>query len=663
MDIINLENNSIALSTSYEADSDIKFLSYHNISEEGLNFYKENYLRNAVDRRINNYSSVYLTNKQKLDNIIEIQQLSGSNKIETFNTSLIDNKGLYLTLTSLTGDCIPYYFTEKDQKFIDFSDRIFEINLINEFDAKISHKTKNRKIYYLTCDGYSVNFCLCADGFNSLFKYILDKENNKLALFKESKIDNTIYSINVINDILILNPDLSSFTDNNFTINYYIQKLTPKINTSWISYNPSHKNSYEINPLKSRSDLENNYLISNQYSYIEGNTLKSNILTLKNQTTHKNYNYRSDYIEMNNDGVPLVNVREYYGLNTGNEQEKGDYGITLSYEFYNSDYKFVSDSYTTFITPDSLYPYKQININDLGWDKMGSIGGENPYVSDRIYQKIMTDDDSGSEYLCSWLYKNNKGENIWLDRYYYPIKTSYSSALKTSFNYSFDDPSLNLFMGKLSTQEYYDVPFPYNSLEEEYEVTPQTIKSATYGRSFYDKRSDLVILPNKEYIYFRVGNKYVKEIIKTIENILLQNGLVAKNSNDSTITMYISAKDNDEIEYVLDNNTYASIDNYTEINNSHEFTLAFWLKSNDWSTKNGYSLIGNLNHKGFSLLNDRKITPFITLQKDNKVFIYNTNFEMLDMASLDSEYRISETKIKDIYRTDHLDQFYTINIQ
>jgi len=54
----------------------------------------------------------------------------------------------------------------------------------------------------------------------------------------------------------------------------------------------------------------------------------------------------------------------------------------------------------------------------------------------------------------------------------------------------------------------------------------------------------------------------------------------------------------------------------------------------------------------------------ITIQNNKKVYIYNTNFEMLDVASLENENKLtSETNIiKDLYRTDHLDSFYTINI-
>ena len=661
MEILNLESYSTALSTSYEGDIDVNFLSHIDSTEEGLTFFREKYLENVVDRKINNYSSIYLTDKKPLDNIIDIDKLPELEGIKIFNTSLIDNNtGLYLTLSSVSSVIVSYYFTEKNQKFIESSDRIFEIVLVDEYEALICHRSKDRNYYYLRYDNNTLSFVsdvnISLATASCRFNYILDIANNRLALFKNSSI------ITVQNNILSLNANINSFKDNYFNVNYYIQDVSPKINTSWVSYNPNHKNIYDINPLRSRKDLKNNYLISTQYSYVTGNEIKANILTLKNQSTNKNYKYRSDYLENSNDEIAPVDNRNYTGLFTGNEQEKGDYCITLAYEFYNNDYRFISDQYTTFKTPKSLYPYEQININDLKWDKMGSIAGDNPYLSDKIFQKIITDNTQGAEYLCSWLHKNRRGEFIWLDRFYYPIKTTYATALSTSFNYSYTDPNISLFLERLSSSEYYDVPFPYNTLEEEYTITPQNIKSAVYGRTFYDKISDVVIKPNSEYIYYRVGNNYVKDVIKSIEDSLIQNGLTARNSNDSVIRKYI-VTDTDEIEYEFDNNTYSTIENYEEINNTHEFTISFFYKSNDWTKKNGYQIIGNLNHIGLGIFEDRKVTPMITIQNNNKVYVYNSDFTLLDKASLTNEANISTTKIKEIYRTDHMDSFYTINIQ
>ena len=68
MEIIDLTSNSTALSTSYVADVDVKFFGVKDKTEEGYAFFKEDYLKDISDRKINNYSALYLTNKQKAIN-------------------------------------------------------------------------------------------------------------------------------------------------------------------------------------------------------------------------------------------------------------------------------------------------------------------------------------------------------------------------------------------------------------------------------------------------------------------------------------------------------------------------------------------------------------------------------------------------------------------
>ena len=653
MEILNLALNTIPLSTKYVGDSDLFFKGVQQYTEEGYNVIKENYLNQTVDNKINNYSALYLSKKQKLDNIIGIREIDVPKHAETFNTTLKDNNfNYFLTMSSVTTtvSSIPYYYTYKNTKYIEETDRMFEITLLDSINARIGHKSKNRTKYFLNYDVITnkLQFLTSGDTFN----YILDKHQNKLSLFKNNKL------ICLNGGILSAIDTYQNFNNLHFDVNYYIQNLSPKINTSWVSYNEKNKNKYEILPFKSRSELENNYLITTQYTYVTGDTLDANILTLKNQKTNKNYSYKSNFLENVNENVPNVDNREYFGLFTGNNQEKGDYGITLSYEFYNTDYKFKTDRYTTFYTPESLYPYKQININDINWKYVGALAGENPYLSDRIFQKIVSKGNTTEQYLCSWLHKDRNGNSTWLDRYYYPEKVSYTTALQTSFNYSNPDKLNLLLNSKLLSSEYYDVPDIYNSLSEEFDHTPQTDKSVLYGIDFFDKRSDLTILPDSEYVYYRIGNNYVDEIVKTLEEFIINDGLNMKNANEATI--YVGDGAIDDVEYSLNGNSYANIGLYENINTTHQFTMSFWLKSDDWGSPFGHQIVGNLSNKGFALLNDRKITPFILIQAGNVLHSYNTNYELIDISSLENEF-ITNSKIKDIYRTDHLDSYYTIN--
>jgi hypothetical protein len=576
--------------------------------------------------------------------------------IFSFNTSISNTNNLYLTFSGSDTGNPSLYITTKNQRFIDPIDRIFEIILFSDsLKATVVHRSKNRINYFLNLENNVFKFSTLSGTEESSFNYILDKENGKMCLFKNSNL--VVMSSNG----LALDPIIENFKTKYFNVNYYIQKISPKLNTSWVSYDPTHKNTYDILPNKSVNNLENNLLISTQYSYITGDTLVANILNLKNQKTHKDYSYRSNFLEKTDDGIPNVDNRKYVRLFTGNEQETGDYGITLSYEFYNADYKFETDKYTIFVSPESLYPYEKININDLKWNKSGSIAGENPYMSDKIFQKKENMGGLKGSYLCSWLHKDKNGGSTWLDRYYYPEKVSYADALATSFNFNYVDPIYTLLHQQLSASEYYDVPFVYNTLQEELENTPQTGHTALYGTSFFDKRSDLTILPNTEYIYHRIGNKYVDSIISGIEESLIQKGLILKNHNNAEISTTI--EDINEIEYILDGNAYAMFSNYQDINNSHQFTITFDIKSDNWSKKFGHQIFGNLNEKGIGLFDDEKITPLIMIQNNKTVSVYNTNLEMLDYASLVNEENLGDSIIKDLYRTDHLDAFYTINIE
>lgn len=661
MEIVNFSSNIVPLSTSYIGDVDVIFNSILDHSEDDISIFREEYLKNS-NNKINNYSSLYLTSKKTVEDVIDIKRLKNDQSVEIFNTTISNTDGFYFTISGNSdAERIDPYFTTKEDRFIDPTHRIFEITLLDPISAKITHKNRNKTVYTLNYDYVTGLYFSNNPTGQTIFNYILDKRNQKFSFFLRDVND---IIKNVIVDIdgnLTLIDNVTSFRDYAYNINYYAQSIEPKLNSSWVSYNPNYKNEYEVVVDKSTKDLKNNFLVTTQYTHVTGNTLESNLLVLKNQKTNKNYSYRSDYLEKNHKNVPTVDNRNYFSLFTGNEQEKGEYSVVLGYEFYNADYKFVKDKYTSFKTPESLYPYEKININDLEWNNRGAIAGENPHTSDRIFKNKIKNKQNGGEYLCSWLRKDRNGNSVWLDRYYYPDKTTFAKAFESTATYNFPDPLNELLLKQLSENEYYDIPFVYNSLEEESKHTPQTVKDAIYGEAFFDKKSDLVIEPDSEYLYFRIGDNYVKNILDAIKDELLINGLDLKNSNDASILI---TGDVDEVEYTFNNDSYTRIENYNDINNEHQFTISFWLKSDDWTKGFGHQILGNLNDKGFALLDDEKVTPIITIQSGQKVYLYNTDFSLLDISSLENEFStvIGTSKIKDIYRTEHLNSYYTISI-
>ncbi len=668
LNIFNLSNpnNVTPLSSNYSYDSDVLIKANKKQYDEGFSLWNEDYLKNVSDSKINFYSNLYLTDKRRLSDFVDLKPIDYIIP-KSFTTSLrnpITQK--YLVFDSEKKQCV---YKNKNEDYYGPKDFIYEIEFLDDLYLLIKHKHRNDytqstgllvyKTYYVKYEPEPSTFKFTENLADATkFNYVIDKKNNRLHLFYTKSYGVTPLSAIMPTTLNIgLTSNLDEYQKYYFDINYYIQTIDPRINSSWVSYNPKHKNQYEVLPEKSRYNLENNYVFSTQYSYVTGNSFDINLLTLKNQHSHKNYSYRCDNVERNNYEVPLVDARRYHSLITGNNEEKGNYNFIGSYEFYNMDYKFECDSYTKFYTPESLYPYEVLNINDSLWHKSGSIGGENPYQADKVFYRNKRVSGQ-AEYLCSWLYKTKSGRSLWLDRYYYPEKTQYADALASAMDSKYQDEIESMLEQDLTFDEFYDIPYIHNSIEEEMEAYPQTIKSALMGVSYFDKISDVIFEPDCEYIYFRIGNEYTKEILTTFAPSLIQDGLKVS-TKDGTNVLYDA--DIDNIEYNFNLNAKSQVEKYSLINNTHQMTISFWLRSDDWSSIKGYQLMGNYNTYGFSIYFDRKVTPFIMVQKDKRVYIYNTDFDLINTVSLQNEMELSDTSyIKDLYRTDHLDFFETI---
>jgi hypothetical protein len=638
------------LSTSYIGDVELNFIKVLSKSEEGLSLFDEEYLKGCLDNKINNYSSLYLSKEKAFGEFMQLSVLNKINPQVLSTTISILSADSFFTVKAEENKTLSIYSTSIFNTMVSEYDKIFDINFLDKQYCNISHRISKVDYYLNYSNGFK--FSISPTEESKKFGYIFDPEFKKIIFYKNINGINNVLTFS--DGILSCTSILSSYKDNAFDVNYIYQDMAPKLDTSWVSYDPKNKNSYTILNERSIYGLKNNYLIYTQYSNVTSNNLEANILMLKNQYSNTNYSFRGDYIVNNrNFNVPSVQFRSYNKMFTGNDQELGNYGINLNYEFYNTDYVIKSDSYNTLKTPETLYPYKKININDLNWNKSGAIAGDNPYMSDKIFHN--KDNLSfGKRYVCTWLYKNENGESIWLDRYYNPEKNSFATALESVFDISYADQISELMYKVLDYTQYYDVPDIYNSIDEEYNHTPQTVKDALYGMPIFDKVSDLTLIPNKEYIYYRVGNNFISSIINSLSTNLIEDGIVLRNVNGGI-------KNVDSLIYEFDGSTYGYFDNYNLINksNDHSFTILLTLKSDDWSKKFGYQIFGNLIDKGIALISDPIVTPFILVQNGSKMYVYNTDFALLDSSESKSN-SINVNIIKDVYRTDHLNFYSSI---
>ena len=669
MEVFSASTITSPISSSYIGDADLLIRGIGVNTEEGISLYRENYLLSAADTSINNYSAIVLAGTQHNNNVFELKKIQYPH--QEVITTTIKSGDVFLAISK---DRTKDIFTTTSEQ-----DAVFEIEIASDTVVKIAHQEGDVR-YYLCYNNTEFYFSPSPVGIDATFKYIIDGDS--LYLFWSRGVGQPVYSVSSSSLTNSLTAGVSSWENNAFLINSYSQDLRENLDTSWISYDVADRNSFLVDPARSANYLASNNLFYTNYTHVTGGELQTNFITLKNHHTHKNYSYRANNLTRTNLHVPNVNTREYKSMHTGVHQELGAESITLAYEFYNADYKFTPDKYTIFRTPLSLYPFEQLNINDSTFAKNGAVAGQTPYTSDRIFFQDVRPGKSDGQFLCTWLSGSSPDEpSVWVDRYYMPERTTFAAALTTRSIISYDDPT-GLYLNKfLPTSSYYEEPFIYTTLESESAHTPQNLKDVLYGETFFDKRSDLALLPDTEYIYYRVGSNYVKSIVQSMTGDLIQDGLSSQTVKNVPIAYDLPV---DDIEYDLDGATYAMVESFRQVNTNNEFTVSFWLDSDDWKQPFGHEILGNFNDRGFGVVNDNIITPIIMVQEGSKVLYLNTDFEVIDtvyllqsalgnivesVSSIDDELvivntTVSSTIIKDIHRTDHLDfcQFITSSV-
>lgn len=636
MEVVDFSSNAKCLSASYIDSNNIDIASYTTKLEQGPIVHNTELFNGSKDCKIGGYTSLYLSNLKYGDEILSFKDpLYNTNNIITTDISFFDIDPIYLIInlpqvidnnTTTTYDIIPYDQIDKTNS------AYFEIEIVDNQYCRIYHKV-NYDAFYLTVNSnFDIYFTNLRDqiptGINSIdeyvFSFILDKENNRLALFKS--VSGSFYNV-AINDnrdlTLVKVTSASSVpfnSSNSFYINYSgrIKEIAPKLNTSWVSYDDI--NSLSINPDKSALKLKSNYLASTQYSYITGNEMVINILPLKNQLTKEGISQRGDYLLQldENKFYPPTSLREYENIHIGTNSEKGVGELSFTYTFYNTEYVFKPDEYSVFIAPPSLYPYTRINVNDTLFALNGALGGDSPHSSDKIYTKTINGSYPNlGTYLCTWLSGGNKNTpGVWVDRYYNNTKITSIAALTST--------SLKLY--GIST-----------SIEEG--IADVTI----LDELFFDIKSDLTFEPSREYIYQRIGPNYINTFISHLDNKIIFDSLTAR-----TLRGSIDIPTANTNRYNFDN-----VYHYNFIDSDvSSFTFSFWLET-DWAKQFGYQLAGNYNNKGFGVFNDETITPFICIPYLDSLYVYNTNFDLINSIDFEGD-------IQSVIRTGPVDDIYVI---
>ena len=397
---------------------------------------------------------------------------------------------------------------------------------------------------------------------NFLYNDILDN-------CKDVKINN--YSCMFVTEEQPLSSNINIEASNNKNINI--------TNGTTIYENVSGGVAYTNNTFK------NNILVNVQYTTISGDDVfPCNILPLKNQKTYTNRDTFSNYWKSD-----VINSIET--IQTGTWQEHGNNNIYTINEFYMQDIEILpGDNYIT--TPDSLFPFETLDINDTTFIKTGAFGASSPIISDRIYSNRYSTFNNAI-LLCTWLSSNTDGEGIWLDRYYNPSVYQYNSSqilnadavIAEAFN---EDSTLRL-----------------------------------YG--YFDKQSNLRITPNMNLIYHHITQDDVNSYNNAL-NVTYISAIEIKNSSDYTICTTNSINLSGDIY------GYASLNNLIH----NIFSISFDVDIYNWNESVMYELFScQSNNCGIRIYKKNPLTPILFAWKNineyqTSVYLYNTNFEKID---------------------------------
>jgi hypothetical protein len=646
MDVVSVNpTNFIGLSSVYTPDETLSLNQSMFFTEQGFNLPFTQIYADLNDTTTNNYSNLYLTRYDTLTSNAFIKSLEAlpyngfSTYIGTYNTPNIDNSTAFLVVEeppidvntaniALSGS----YNTLDNRSF-------FEVLFLDSILCKVVHSNKGVS-RYLTADSGKLTFQLnnqqdnLGDVSSQIFHYIYDPTSNILVLAK-SLLDNSgnyiceyvgytesTYSPNNIPSIVTDGTALTFFkpiqgANTPYPLNAILRCSPqpgainePLLYDNWVSYERDLKtNSQNINSNRSTQSVDTNLLVNTEYNNVlTSNALNVNILSLKNTNTPENLQSRDNPFQSNRSqyfNENDINSRKYNALFTGSNQEFGNDNVSLGYEAYTSQLSLPADKTTYFHTPQTLYPYIQINVADAGFIEAGAIAGDHPMKSDKIFKKLAAanyttpygnvSDETTGTFLCSWL-SGGVDVNIppiWVDRYYNPSTTTYIAALTGA---------------------------PVN-----YITTFNTLVS-TVDVTVFDKPSDLVLEPGAYYAYQHIGNNYVNQYLQSLTPFLVDNTFSAylDTKQQNTSTGGLTAN-----EFTFDGSHYTISNSLSSIDESNQFTLSFYGTSQNWQQSLGYQLVGNFVHDGFGIFNTNNITPTIYLPGLDTLTIFNTSLTQL----------------------------------
>lgn len=651
-----------ALDYVYDNDASVKFKNKKTYyTAEGFGIPTIGAFESAVDCSTNRGSNLYLTRPAKLSDLIEIDLDRKKNL--PFVTYLADTYGVTENVDPETLcwhvesspqseeemkslGIVPHFNSNTKHKHMN-NDMLFEINTLNDIHVVISHSDGYKKTYLTYNNTLSTLYFDfnhedhdLHDVSDQVFEYSYDDETHYISLYKQ--LSGVYYNITKVGgDIRLQTTTGDLFIPNSYKTTGrpdMINRGALHIDDIWVSYTREmSNNNLNIDLNRSYPGLSHNFILNTQYVYNDLTVNRMNIMALKNHlTNHYEQSRANPFRNSSTHNVekhetePDTMFRDYTSLATGTNQIEGTEKMHATFRDYTELLEFPTDKLTYFHMPQDMYPYKRINVSDAGLIESGSIAGDQPIRSDKVFKKRAnykdysewgnSIDEQSGQYLCTWLYWSGKEDEqpMWLDRYYNPNDYTIYSALTarplveliTTFdNMVLDNPGI-----------------------EKYTV--------------FDKISDLCFEPGVLYCYHRIGQTDVDHSISKLNsNIIQQDFLTYRNTNNNNIPVFYEQQDP---VYSFTGQQYSTTKILTEITDENSFCVSFSMYSDDWSKSFGYQLIGNYNNTGFGVFNQQLYTP-VYIKPGDSTKLINTDMKTVLTLPISSRYAFKNGMIDNLY--------------
>ena len=617
----------------YEHDSNLIVNQNRFATQQGLDLNLVNALSGLKDETILNYSDIFLSKSMSVNDVIYLPPPAPGNTV--FST--------YLGLSSLTGTNFNTRYVEISSSpnfslsagvtitkvLSNTDDTYFAFQAINGIKCRIT-SIKDNLSKNLTFDPVSFNCTFTVETPNvtannlDIFEYSLDSLGYLKLFFRE---EDNFYIIRENRNVLsAVNVTTTTPLSTDIFTTTYKEGSDINFKNDFIYYDKSKIKDFKVDQPETVLDIPQNHVLF--YNYQSSNNFLSGAIANVDFFKTKNVLSNEYYV---NDKLPFsiddVKQREYTTILSKQNSETYQGNLQFNYNFYTKEYLFLPDTSTKFTLPDTLYPYNVINIDNSNFINAGSYGGLSPVYSDKVIKRLNPNlntvnyNEANGIYLYTWLYTDtNLLTSYWLDRYYFPKKTSLNVAYSGSNNQIFN------YTSELSS--YLETNYPADDY------------------MYYDIRSSLTLEPSASYIYSRIGNNYINKVVNTYSKAI--TGI------ESFDNLNVPQNIVNDINYT--GKEYGAFKLSSDLNNS--FTISFDLNSSKKDEINSNLIVGNNFDEGISLYKgglQNIFTPGYLINSLTGVDFFDTNNNNTFSLNI-SSYIQAPAVVLDIINTgfDHL---------